>query len=115
MDGLRVSHRIKSTFGILFAVYGSVYALCETFLAEPYYLEIGGLTLDMLDIIASSNRVLGIFLWKQAILSSWKPDEAQTISSAVKIEWVTQDQSIPEMIDLKSEGLNVVQELSSSV
>lgn len=89
MDGLRLRPRIKTAFGGTLASFVTIYAVYETLLAEPYHVQIGSFTIDLLDIMARSNRVLSVFLWKQAILSTWKQGKAQMISTWVNIEWVT--------------------------
>ena len=88
VDGLPLDSTIKTAFGIVFACYVSVYAVYETFLGHSFFFEFAGMTVDILDIMASSNRVLSIFLWKQAILSTLKQGKAQIISTWINIEWI---------------------------
>ena len=63
MDGINISSWIKAALGVAFAVYISVFAIYYTFLESAgYELELFGSSISLVDFIASSNRVLSIFL-----------------------------------------------------
>ena len=91
MDGINIASWIKGGIGICFAIYISVYALYYTLTETIEYgvsIQSLDITISMLDIVASTNRVLSIFLWKQTILYLWKHDKATIINTWIDIKWI---------------------------
>lgn len=99
MDGLHVSSRIKTALGVAFVSYISVFAFYYTTDADPYLMRVVGFEVDLVDLIASSNRVLSLFILKQALLYSWKADQATVISTQVNIQWIDTEK-YQEIIEL---------------
>ena len=88
MDGINISSRMKGGFGIAFALYISVFAIYYTIVeTSDFDINFMGSDVSLLDIVASTNRILSIFLWKQAILYIWKKNKATIINMDVDIKW----------------------------
>eukprot|EP01083_Nonionella_stella_P141775 437469_1 len=91
MDGLNIKPGIKAILAIGFACYISVFALYYTLFEQTDQMITlwDGCAISLLHMIASTNRILSIFLWRQAILFIWKKDKATIISTWIDIKWVT--------------------------
>eukprot|EP01083_Nonionella_stella_P173473 598514_1 len=90
VDGFNVSWRKFFVFGVILSVLFSITAWRLTFDDRPdrlYYFSENH-SLSMVSQIASADRLLSIFLWKQTIKMGWKRGKASVaIKHSAKIKW----------------------------
>ena len=93
VDGLNISFGYKVivlTLGSVYATAAAIFHTFRTFDNDVYktFVIFGQqYTADLNAFMGSSWRILAIFMWKQTILSMYKPDVATSLFKSVKIVW----------------------------
>ena len=93
LDGLKATYKYKAGVLAFGAIYVSLIALIATFQSKvEYYWEWNFLghndNINVTSLVASSLRIVAIFMWKQTFYPMYRSDRATLIKKSVKIEWI---------------------------
>ena len=96
LDGMKMPYKAKQAFTILAALIGSYGCLHWTFLLSVDRISIKvhlwsghSLHIDLTEWVASSMRIITIFVWKQAYYTIFQSPKSSVIQSPVKIVWLS--------------------------
>ena len=94
VDAIKIPLRFKTIVLVVFSLSYAYWAYQETLhaITETYFVDINLwnkylFKLELLGLIASSIRIITIFIWKQTFYSIFKPSRSGLIQEAVQIVW----------------------------
>ena len=89
-DGVNKSRFVKTLCSCIAATLLTILSLVYEFYMDDYIMNLSwNYSVSVTDKLSDSARVLALFLWKQTILTYWRPNRCVLIKHTPYIEWDT--------------------------